>query len=133
MSDIPSDLRYTASHEWVEDEGDGTIKVGITDHAQSLLGDMVYVELPEPGRTVAAGDECAVVESVKAASDIYSPLAGEVIEVNDLLNDGPDLVNKDPYGDGWIFRLQLAEDADLGDLLDKDGYAEAIAAEDGDA
>lgn len=130
MSDIPSDLRYTASHEWVEDEGDGTVKVGITDHAQTLLGDMVYVELPEPGRTVAPGDECAVVESVKAASDVYSPLAGEVIEVNDLLNDGPDLVNKDPYGDGWIFRLQLAEDADLGELLDAEAYGEAIASDD---
>lgn len=130
MSDIPSDLRYTASHEWVEDEGDGTVRVGITDHAQTLLGDMVYVELPEPGRAVKAGDECAVVESVKAASDIYSPLAGEVIEVNDLLSDGPDLVNKDPYGDGWIFRLQLAEGVDPGELLDAAAYAEAIAAED---
>lgn len=132
MSDIPSDLRYTSTHEWVEDEGDGTVRVDITDHAQGLLGDMVYVELPEVGRAVDAGEECAVVESVKAASDVYSPVSGEIVEVNDLLADSPDVVNKDAYGEGWLFRVQLAEDADLSDLLDANGYAEAIAAEDED-
>ena len=130
MSDIPSDLKYTQSHEWIEDEGDGTVRVGITDHAQTLLGDMVYIELPEVGRSVEPGEECAVVESVKAASDVYSPVAGEIVEVNDLLGEAPDLVNKDAYGDGWLFRVQLADDADLGELLDAAGYAEAIAAED---
>lgn len=132
MSDIPADLKYTSTHEWIEDEGDGTIKVGITDHAQGLLGDMVYIELPEIGRSVGAGEECAVVESVKAASDVYSPVAGEIVEVNELLGDAPDLVNKDAFGDGWLFRVQLAENADLDDLLDAEGYAEAIAAEEED-
>ena len=129
MSEIPSDLKFTSTHEWLEDEGDGTVRVGITDHAQSLLGDMVYVELPEIGRTVAAGEECAVVESVKAASDVYSPISGEVVEVNELLTEGPDLVNKDPYGEGWIFRIQIAEGEDLSGLLDADAYAEAVATE----
>lgn len=129
MSEIPSDLKYTSTHEWVEDEGDGIVRVGITDHAQSLLGDMVYVELPEVGRAVDADEECAVVESVKAASDVYSPLAGEIIEVNEQLADSPDLVNKDPYGDGWLFRLQLAEDADMDTLMDAADYADAIASE----
>jgi glycine cleavage system H protein len=113
MSEIPSDLKYTSTHEWVEDEGDGVVRVGITDHAQGLLGDMVYVELPEIGRTL----------------DVYSPLAGEIVEVNELLADSPDLVNKDPYGDGWLFRLQLAEDADLDTLMEAADYAEAIASE----
>jgi glycine cleavage system H protein len=129
MSDIPSDLKYSATHEWIEDEGDGTVKVGITDHAQDLLGDMVYVELPEIGRGVQAGEECAVVESVKAASDVYSPVSGEIVEVNDALNEDPDLVNKDPYGEGWLFRVQLAEGADLAELLDSAAYAAAIAEE----
>ena len=96
MSETPAELKYTKTHEWVEDEGDGTVKVGITDHAQDLLGDMVFIELPEVGSAVSAGQECAVVESVKAASDVYSPVAGEVVEVNELLADHPDLVNKDP-------------------------------------
>lgn len=129
MSDIPSDLKYTATHEWIEDEGDGTVKVGITDHAQDLLGDMVYVELPEIGRGVQGGEECAVVESVKAASDVYSPVSGEIVEVNELLSEGPDLVNKDPYGEGWLFRVQLNEGVDLGELLDAAAYANAIAEE----
>jgi glycine cleavage system H protein len=129
MSEIPSDLKFTSTHEWIEDEGDGTVRVGITDHAQALLGDMVYVELPEIGRAVDSGEECAVVESVKAASDVYSPVAGEIVEVNELLGEGPDLVNKDPFGEGWLFRVQLAEGEDLSGLLDADGYAEAIAAE----
>ncbi len=127
MSDIPTELKYTATHEWVEDQGDGTVKVGITDHAQDLLGDMVYVELPEIGRVVRGGEECAVVESVKAASDVYSPVSGEIIEVNEVLGDGPDLVNKDPFGEGWLFRVQLAESGELGELLDAEAYADAIA------
>lgn len=129
MSDIPAGLKYTSTHEWIEDEGDGTVKVGITDHAQDLLGDMVYVELPDLGRVVDAGEECAVVESVKAASDIYSPLSGEIVEVNEALAEAPDLINKDPYGDGWIFRIQLSNGG-VDDLLDAAGYAEALADED---
>lgn len=131
MSEIPSDLRYASTHEWVEDEGDGVVRVGISDHAQDLLGDMVYVEVPETGRQVAPGEECAVVESVKAASDVYSPVAGEIVEINELLEDSPDLVNKDPYGEGWLFRVQLAEGAGLDGLLDGDAYAAAIADETG--
>lgn len=127
MSDIPGELKYTATHEWVEDQGDGTVKVGISDHAQDLLGDMVYVELPEIGRVVQGGEECAVVESVKAASDVYSPVSGEIIEVNEALADAPDLVNKDPFGEGWLFRVQLAESGELGELLDAEAYADAIA------
>lgn len=129
MSDIPSELKYTKTHEWVEDEGDGTVKVGITDHAQDLLGDMVYVELPEIGRTVATGEECAVVESVKAASDVYSPVSGEIVEVNEVLADSPELVNKDPYGEGWIMRIQLADSTELDGLLGAEDYAEAISGE----
>ncbi len=127
MSDIPGELKYTATHEWVEDQGDGTVKVGISDHAQDLLGDMVYVELPEIGRVVQGGEECAVVESVKAASDVYSPVSGEIIEVNEALGDAPDLVNKDPFGEGWLFRVQLVESGELGELLDAEAYADAIS------
>lgn len=129
MSDIPPELKYTKSHEWVEDEGDGTVKVGITDHAQDLLGDMVFVELPDIGRSVTAGEECAVVESVKAASDIYSPLAGEIVEVNETLTDSPDLVNKDPYGEGWLLRIQLSNANDVNGLLDAEAYNEAVSEE----
>lgn len=129
MSEIPAELKYTKTHEWVEDEGDGTVKVGITDHAQDLLGDMVFVELPEIGSMVTAGQECVVVESVKAASDVYSPVAGEVVEVNELLADNPDLVNKDPYGEGWIIRIQLAEGADGSGLIDAEDYAAFVTEE----
>jgi glycine cleavage system H protein len=128
MSEIPAELKYTKTHEWVEDEGDGTVKVGITDHAQDLLGDMVFVELPEVGSTVSAGQECAVVESVKAASDVYSPVAGEVVEINELLADNPDLVNKDPYGEGWIMRIQL-DGSDVSHLIDAEDYAAFISEE----
>jgi glycine cleavage system H protein len=128
MSSIPAELRYSPSHEWIQDNGDGTVTVGITDHAQEALGDLVFVELPEVGRTLAAEETCAVVESVKAASDIYSPLAGQVIEVNTALTDGPETINTDPYGEGWIFKLRLANAGDLSALLDADGYA-AIADE----
>lgn len=122
MSDVPADLKYTNSHEWVREEEDGSVLVGITDHAQSALGDLVFVEPPETGAEVAAGDACAVVESVKAASDVYSPVSGEVIEANDALSDSPELVNQDPYGDGWIMRIQLSNTAELDDLLDAESY-----------
>ncbi len=129
MSDIPSELKYAASHEWARLEDDGSVVVGITDHAQGLLGDVVYVELPEVDATVAAGDEVAVVESVKAASDIYAPISGTIIEVNESLEDSPETVNTDSYGDGWMFRVQPSNDSDLEDLLDADAYQESIAEE----
>ena len=129
MSNIPVDLKYTKSHEWVRRETDGTVTVGITDHAQDLLGDMVFVELPESGRTVKAGQECAVVESVKAASDVYAPVAGEVVAVNEVLGDSPELVNKDPYGEGWMMRLRPADAADVDALLDADIYQAQIESE----
>jgi len=124
MSDIPSELRYRESHEWVRDEGDGTAVIGISDHAQEALGDMVFVELPEPGMSYEQGEACAVVESVKAASDIYAPVTGEVIEANSQLEDTPELVNTDPYGEGWLFRIQLSDASELDGLLDADAYAE---------
>ena len=129
MSKTPAELKYTATHEWVRAESDGTITVGITDHAQELLGDMVYVELPEAGRELTAGQECAVVESVKAASDVYAPVAGTVVAVNTAVSDAPETVNHDAYGAGWMFRLKPANAADLGRLLDAAGYAAAAAAE----
>mgnify|MGYP000063269436 CR=1 FL=1 len=130
MSNVPSDLRYTKSHEWVRIEGDGTVTVGITDHAQDLLGDLVFVETPEAGASFGAGDDCAVVESVKAASDVYSPLTGEVVEANEALADAPETINSDPYGDGWIFKLKISDEGELDELLDADAYNEQIAAED---
>lgn len=126
MSNIPVDLSYTKSHEWVRREADGTVTVGITDHAQDLLGDMVFVELPEPGRALKAGQECAVVESVKAASDVYSPLAGEVVAINEVLSDSPELVNKAPYGEGWMMRIKPADSAEIDDLLDAAAYQAQI-------
>lgn len=129
MSNVPANLRYTKSHEWIEKMDDGTLRVGITDHAQDLLGDMVYVEAPEVGRQVKAGEECAVVESVKAASDVYSPVTGEIVEVNGSLNDSPDTVNKDPYGQGWIFRLNPSSTDEWQNLLDADAYTGVAAAE----
>lgn len=130
MSNVPSDLRYTKSHEWVRIEGDGTVTIGITEHAQDLLGDLVFVETPEVGASFGAGDDCAVVESVKAASDVYSPLTGEVIESNETLADAPETINSDPYGDGWIFKLKMSDEGELDDLLDADAYNEQIAADD---
>ena len=126
MSDIPSDLKFRESHEWVgEDEGDG-VTVGISDHAQSELGDMVFIELPEVGSTISQGDACGVVESVKAASDIYAPLRGEANEVNDALEDDPSMVNSDPYGDGWFFRMLPSDQYEFEELLDSEAYAESI-------
>lgn len=130
MSNIPDDLMYTRSHEWVRDEGDGIYTVGISEHAQEALGDLVFVELAEVGNTVSAGDACCVVESVKAASDVYSPLDGEVEEVNADLADSPELINSDPYGDGWLFRLRTSDAEAFSSLLDSDAYAELLAAED---
>lgn len=129
MSDIPANLKYSKSHEWVEVLGDGTVKIGITDHAQELLGDMVFVEAPEVGAAVSVGEECAVVESVKAASDVYSPVTGEVVAVNEELADTPDLVNNHPYGDGWIMQVKLTEEGELDELMDADAYGELIAEE----
>lgn len=122
MSDIPAELRYASSHEWARLEEDGTVTVGISDHAQNALGDVVYVELPELDSIVEAGEEAGVVESVKAASDIYAPISGTVIAVNSVLEDAPETVNQDPYGDGWFFRIEPNDVADLDELLDADGY-----------
>ncbi|QIB65479.1 glycine cleavage system protein GcvH [Kineobactrum salinum] len=124
MSHTPSELKYASSHEWARLEEDGTVTIGITDHAQEALGDVVFVELPEPGAQLAAGDEAGVVESVKAASDIYAPISGEVIAINDLLADAPETVNADPYNDGWFYRLQPEDTAELDKLLDAGDYAE---------
>lgn len=124
MSEIPAELLYRDTHEWVRYDDDGTATVGISDHAQAQLGDMVFIELPEPGASYEQGDACAVVESVKAASDVYAPVTGEIIETNSALEDSPELVNTDPYGDGWLFRVQLANTDELEDLLDADAYAE---------
>ncbi|PHM68166.1 glycine cleavage system protein GcvH [Xenorhabdus sp. KJ12.1] len=122
MSHVPVELKYTESHEWVRSEGNGEYTVGITEHAQQLLGDMVFIDLPEIGTQVNVGDDCAVVESVKAASDIYAPLSGEVIAVNPALEGSPELVNSEPYYDGWLFRIKVADESKLSDLLDADGY-----------
>lgn len=126
MSDIPSNLRYAKTHEWIRLEEDGTALVGISDHAQDAMGDLVYVQLPETGVPVSAGDEVGVVESVKAASDIYAPVDGEIIEVNSLLEDSPETVNEDPYGRGWLFRMRLADKAQLDELLGADDYQEQL-------
>ncbi|MEH6498483.1 MAG: glycine cleavage system protein GcvH [Pseudoalteromonas distincta] len=126
MSNIPADLRYAASHEWTREEADGTITVGITDHAQDLLGDVVFVELPDVGRTVSAGEECAVVESVKAASDIYAPISGEVVAVNDALADGPELVNSEPYEGAWFFKIKPSDVSERDKLMDADAYGASI-------
>lgn len=126
MSNIPEELRYNKSHEWVRDDGDGLFTVGITDHAQQALGDLVYVELAEVGNTVSAEDACCVVESVKAASDVYSPLDGEIVEVNEALEESPELVNSDPYGDGWLFRIKPSNPGDFEDMLTADDYADIL-------
>lgn len=129
MSEIPEDLRYLPSHEWARKNLDGTITIGITDHAQEQLGDVVFVELPEMGEHVSAREECAVVESVKAASDIFAPISGEVIEVNEALDDEPELVNEAAYTDGWFFRIRPDDISELDDTLDAEGYAAEIEEE----
>jgi glycine cleavage system H protein len=129
MSEIPKELKYSSTHEWVRLEEDGTITVGITDYAQDMLGDLVFVELPDLETELRTGEECAVVESVKAASDVFAPVAGEVVEINESLQDMPGTVNSDPYGDGWIFRLKPTDDKELENLLGADEYSENISAE----
>jgi len=129
MSDVPDNLRYTKTHEWVRVESDGTITVGITDHAQNLLGDMVFVEPPEVETNYHAGDDCAVVESVKAASDVYAPVTGEIIAVNEVLAEAPEKVNHSPYEDGWIFKMKPEDDGEAGELMDAAAYSEHAASE----
>ncbi|WP_461535630.1 glycine cleavage system protein GcvH [Spongorhabdus nitratireducens] len=129
MSSIPSELRYASSHEWVQVEEGGVVAIGITDHAQQLLGDVVFVELPEVGTALSTGDEVGVVESVKAASDIYAPVSGEVVAVNEELDEAPETVNSAPYTDGWIFKLKLSDESELESLLDADGYSGVVESE----
>ena len=129
MSDTPTDCKYAATHEWARLEEDGSVTVGISDFAQNALGDVVYAELPEEGQQVSAGDEAGVVESVKAASDIYAPVSGTVVAVNEALEDEPEKVNQDPYGDGWFFKLAPDDEAELADLLDAEAYQEVCDAE----
>lgn len=130
MSNTPSELKYASSHEWARLEEDGTVTVGISDHAQEALGDVVFVELPEVGDTLAAADDAGVVESVKAASDVYAPITGEVTAVNGLLEDAPETVNSDPYNDGWFYKLQPADLSEMEGLLSAQDYAQACAEED---
>ena len=126
MSEFPAELKYASSHEWTRLESDGSVVVGITDHAQDALGDVVYIELPEVGAHVDAGAEVAVIESVKAASDIYSTVTGDVTEINPALEDEPEAVNSSPYGDGWLFRVMPSDAASMGDLMDADAYAASV-------
>jgi len=130
MSKIPNELKYLSSHEWVRVEADGeTAAVGITDHAQELLGDVVFVELPEVGAELASGDEAGVVESVKAASDIFSPVSGEVVAINEALEEAPETVNSEPYDEGWFFKIKLSDASELESLLDADAYADVCEAD----
>ncbi|NQZ49382.1 MAG: glycine cleavage system protein GcvH [Moritella sp.] len=126
MSNIPAELKYASSHEWVRKEKDGTYTVGISDHAQGLLGDMVFIDLPDVGDEITAGEDCAVGESVKAASDIYAPISGEIVAINEELEDSPELVNSDAFGEGWLFRVKASDESELAALLDAVGYAESI-------
>lgn len=130
MSEIPGDLKFLKSHEWARVEGDGKVTIGISDHAQGLLGDLVYVELPNVGDRVEAGNACAVVESVKAASDVYAPVSGTVVEVNSALSDKPETINEDAYGDGWLFVVEAEEPDQLNELLGPDDYAELLEDDD---
>ena len=126
MSNIPAELKYVSSHEWLRTEADGTVTVGITEHAQELLGDIVFIELPEVGTELAADEQAGVVESVKAASDVYAPITGEIVAVNDALVSAPEIANSDPYGDGWFFKIKPANAADLDGLLSAEQYAAEI-------
>jgi len=130
MSNTPAELKYAPTHEWLRREQDGTVTVGITDHAQAALGDLVFVEVPEFGRQVSVEEACAVVESVKAASDLYAPVAGEIVAVNEALADAPEQINEDPYGAGWIFKLRPSDEAAIDKLLDAAAYQAQIAEED---
>jgi glycine cleavage system H protein len=127
MANIPADLKYLDSHEWARVESDGTVTIGISDHAQGALGDLVFVEVPEVGKSLSKGGAAAVVESVKAASDVYSPLSGEVVAANDSLGSSPELVNSDPYGAGWLFKLKPSNAAELQQLLDAKAYEKVVA------
>lgn len=129
MSNVPADLRFMKSHEWARLEADGTITIGISDHAQQALGDLVFAEVPEQGRRVAAGEACAVVESVKAASDVYSPVSGEIVASNADLGGQPELINQDPYGAGWLMRVRPDDKSQFAALLDASAYEAALAAE----
>jgi len=129
MSNIPAELKYVKSHEWVKTLPDGSVLIGITDHAQAALGDLVFVETPKVGRKLVAGDACAVVESVKAASDVYAPISGEVLDANPKLVEAPELLNTEPYESGWLWKMQPSNAAELATLLDAAGYAAALAAE----
>ena len=126
MSEIPADLKYTASHEWMRRNEEGNLVIGITDHAQSALGDLVFVELPQSGVELEAGESCIVVESVKAASDVYCPVAGTVVAINEALEDAPELVNNEPFGDGWLMVVAVADDTTLDEFLDADAYAQTL-------
>jgi glycine cleavage system H protein len=126
MSYVPSELRFSNTHEWVRSDGDGIYTVGITDHAQALLGDMVFIDVPDVDSDTEVGEDCAVAESVKAASDIYAPLTGVVVAVNEELSDSPELVNSDPYGDGWLFQIKVEDEGEFDDLLDPEGYQSLI-------
>lgn len=130
MSEIPGDLKFLKSHEWLRVEGDGKVTLGISDHAQELLGDLVYVELPNVGDRVDAGTACAVVESVKAASDVYSPISGTVVEVNEALSDKPETINEDAFGDGWLIVVEVDDADPINDMLDPDAYAELLEDDD---
>ncbi|WP_279145792.1 glycine cleavage system protein GcvH [Photobacterium carnosum] len=127
MSDVPSELKFTHTHEWLRDEGNGIYTVGISDHAQALLGDMVFIDLPYSGDAVDGGEECAIIESVKSASDIYAPCTGTIIAINDDLDAAPELVNNDPYGDGWLFQIRIDVEADIDELLGAEDYLAIIA------
>ncbi len=130
MSNLPTNRKYAPSHEWILDNGDGTVTIGITDHAQELLGDVVFVELPEVGAQIEAGSEFSLVESVKAASDIYAPVSGEIIAVNELLEDAPESINEDPFEAAWIAKVKLSDASELDGLLDAAGYEAKVADED---
>ena len=130
MSNVPAELRYTKSHEWLRKNDDGTLTIGISDHAQELLGDLVFVDTPEVGSSFEQGEDCAVVESVKAASDVYCPISGEVVGANEALADSPEVINADPYGDGWIFTLKPEDEGDFDQLMSADEYTAHVAAED---
>ncbi|WP_018691649.1 glycine cleavage system protein GcvH [Algicola sagamiensis] len=126
MSNIPTELKFATTHEWVRKETDGLMTIGISEHAQELLGDMVFVDLPDVGEEVSAGDDCAVAESVKAASDIYAPISGQIVAVNEELEGSPELVNSDPFGDGWLFKIKPSDESELEGLLDAEGYQNVI-------
>ena len=126
MSEVPSELRYTQSHEWIRQEDDGSLTIGVSDHAQELLGDLVFVELPEVGSDMSAGEACCVVESVKAASDVYMPISGEITAINEALVDTPEMINDSPYDDGWLFKVMPTAEQELENLMDSDAYLEEI-------